>query len=152
MKMRRYFPSEYDFFPQTFLLPIEYNELRRQMMQNCRRDFYIMKPEALCQGRGIFLCRDLNDVNNDEHLVTQRYLNDPFLLDGLKFDLRIYVLLSGVNPLRIHIFEDGLMRMATEEYCPANDINQRNLFMHLTNYAINKTSTKFVENNDETSD
>ena len=69
MKMKRYFPSEYDFFPQTYLLPIEYNELKRQMNLNCKRDFYIMKPESLSQGRGIFLCRDLNEVNTDDHLV-----------------------------------------------------------------------------------
>ena len=41
------------------------------------------------------------------------------------------------------------MRLATEEYTAPNDINQRNLFMHLTNYAINKNSKKFVENEDD---
>lgn len=43
------------------------------------------------------------------------------------------------------MFNDGLARFATEEYnsLPANNSN---LFMHLTNYAINKTSEKFSEN------
>lgn len=48
LKMRSTFPAEYDFFPHTYLLPIEYNELRRTMQHNNRRDFYILKPEALC--------------------------------------------------------------------------------------------------------
>ena len=86
------------------------------MLGNCRRDFYICKPEALSQGKGIFICRDLSDVSPDEHIVAQKYLNDPFLLDGLKFDLRIYVLLSGISPLRVYVFDDGLVRMATEDY------------------------------------
>jgi tubulin polyglutamylase TTLL6/13 len=38
------------------------------------------------------------------------------LIDGLKFDLRIYVLLYGINPMKIYVFEDGLARFATTPY------------------------------------
>jgi len=34
-----------------------------------------------------------------------RYMHKPFLIDGLKLDLRIYVLLAGIDPLRIYIFK-----------------------------------------------
>jgi tubulin polyglutamylase TTLL6/13 len=81
--------------------------------------------------------------------VAQEYLNEPFLIDDLKFDLRIYVLLTGVNPLRIYIFDEGLARFATQPYEPAKRENLDNLFMHLTNYAINKHADGFIENNDE---
>lgn len=37
-------------------------------------------------------------------------------MDGLKFDLRIYVLLMGVDPLKVFLFKDGLTRLATEPY------------------------------------
>jgi tubulin polyglutamylase TTLL6/13 len=30
MKMKKQFPDEYKFFPQTWLLPAEYNDLRNQ--------------------------------------------------------------------------------------------------------------------------
>ncbi len=53
-------------------------------------------------------------MSPDEHLVAQKYIADPFLLDGLKFDLRIYVLLAGVRPLRIFMYNEGLVRLATE--------------------------------------
>ena len=46
--------------------------------------------------------------------MVQRYLHKPFLIDGLKFDMRIYVLLYGVDPLRIFVFKEGLARFATE--------------------------------------
>jgi tubulin polyglutamylase TTLL6/13 len=70
-------------------------------------------------------------------------------LDGLKFDLRIYVLLYGVNPLRIFIYNEGLVRFATEKYDKPTDSNLKNLYMHLTNYAINKNSDKFIQNDDD---
>jgi tubulin polyglutamylase TTLL6/13 len=58
----------------------------------------------------------------------------------LKFDLRVYVLITSVTPLRIFIYEEGLARFATSEYIPPQGSNLGNLHMHLTNYAINKDS------------
>ena len=46
--------------------------------------------------------------------MVQRYKHKPYLIDGLKFDLRIYVLVAGIDPLRIFVYEEGLARFATE--------------------------------------
>lgn len=56
------------------------------------------------------------------------------------------MLLYGVNPLRVFIFKDGLARFATEPYVKPERENIDNLFMHLTNYAINKNAENFVQN------
>lgn len=40
----------------------------------------------------------------------------PFVLDGFKFDLRIYVLVTRCDPLRIFVYKDGLARFATVKY------------------------------------
>lgn len=83
-------------------------------------------------------------MEHTEHCVAQRYITNPFLMEDLKFDLRLYVLLCGVNPLRVYLFKDGLVRLATEPYVAPTDDNIDNLFMHLTNYAINKNNDNFV--------
>ena len=46
--------------------------------------------------------------------MAQAYIDDPLLIDGLKFDLRLYVLLYGIEPLKIYLFEDGMARFATK--------------------------------------
>jgi tubulin polyglutamylase TTLL6/13 len=74
------------------------------------------------------------------------YINDPFLIEGLKFDLRIYVLIMGSESLRIFVYKEGLVRFATENYQKAQNKNVKNIRMHLTNYAINKNSKNFVFN------
>ena len=79
-------------------------------------------------------------------------MHKPYLIDGFKFDLRIYVLLAGVNPLRIFLYKEGLARFATVPYESPNPSNLDNLFMHLTNYAINKDNKGFIKNMSETVD
>lgn len=74
-----------------------------------------------------------------------RYIDDPFLIDGYKFDLRIYVAVISLHPLKIFVYDEGLVRFASEKYSKTID-TQQNLFVHLTNYAINKQNVNFVKN------
>jgi tubulin polyglutamylase TTLL6/13 len=92
------------------------------------------------------LTRNWEWIQPGEHYVAQRYLHKPFLVDNLKFDLRIYVLITSVIPLRIYIYKEGLARFATQDYVSPLGSNLNNLCMHLTNYAINKESEDFVQN------
>ena len=64
----------------------------------------------------------------------------------------MYVLVTGINPLRAYIFHEGLARFATEEYMSPLGSNLNNLCMHLTNYAINKDSEDFIFNEDPDKD
>ena len=77
--------------------------------------------------------------------MLQEYIDNPFLIKGLKFDLRLYVLMTSIDPLKIFIYEDGLVRFATVPYSTEPDQIGNNM-MHLTNYSINKASKQFVTN------
>jgi hypothetical protein len=73
--------------------------------------------------------------------VVSKYISNPMLINNLKFDLRIYVLVTGFDPcLRAYVYHEGLVRFATEPFSLTN-LNQH--CSHLTNYAINKKHTNF---------
>jgi tubulin polyglutamylase TTLL5 len=82
-------------------------------------------------------------VNVDDLSIISRYITNPLLINGHKFDLRIYVLVTSVDPLRIYVFKEGLARFATQEYSSKNA--KGNKFVHLTNYSINKKSENYVQ-------
>lgn len=147
--MRSRLPQHYDFCPSTWLLPQDYSELQREF--NGKATF-IVKPEVQSQGRGIYLVQKLEDIPLGAHYVVQKYLPSPLLLDGLKFDLRLYVLITGCDPLRVFLHTQGLARFATEQYQAPHPSNLETVCMHLTNYAINKESRKFIFNLDQRRD
>ena len=75
--------------------------------------------------------------------VISHYIVDPLLINGLKFDLRIYVLVTCFDPLRIYVYNEGLTRFATDQYKLSDCIT--NPFAHLTNYNVNKMNEKFIK-------
>lgn len=78
--------------------------------------------------------------------MVQKYITNPLLYKNLKFDLRVYALIAGCDPLRIYIYNEGLVRFATERYEQPDEDNFDNLYMHLTNYAINKDHPNYIYN------
>lgn len=71
-------------------------------------------------------------------------MRSPYLIDGYKFDLRIYVLITSCDPLKIFMYKDGMARFCTEPWDIKNGPNYSNLCMHLTNFALNKDSDNYV--------
>ena len=49
-------------------------------------------------------------VVKEDPIIVQSYIQNPFLINGYKFDFRIYVLVTSINPLRIYLYKDGLVR------------------------------------------
>ncbi|XP_050528158.1 tubulin polyglutamylase TTLL6-like [Daktulosphaira vitifoliae] len=139
------FPNEYDFFPKTWYLPIEYTKLKNYMSEH-KGLTYILKPDVGSKGEGIYLTKSLKKFDRYEKSICQVYISKPLLMDGYKFDIRVYTLIASCDPLRIYVYNDGLVRLATEQYEKPSVSNLKNRFMHLTNYSVNKRSTIFVDN------
>lgn len=78
-------------------------------------------------------------------MIVQRYIHNPLLVGGYKFDLRIYVVIMGTNPISAFVCDEGLARFCTEKYEQPTKENFKQFFMHLTNYSINKHSEDYKE-------
>lgn len=100
-------------------------------------NLWIMKPVGLSRGRGIRVVDDISQVIYGESTVVQRYEHNPLLLNGYKFDLRLYVLVTSFNPLEAFVYEEGFARFTTAKYT-LDPAALSNRFVHLTNSSVNK--------------
>lgn len=142
-RMRALFPEAYDFFPRSFSLPWQLEDLLAYMRKNPTLVF-IVKPTRGAEGKGIKLISSVEEAKRvNFQSVVQAYVPNLLLMDGYKFDLRVYVMITSVDPLRIFVYNNGLVRLATYLYSKPDNTNINNQFMHLTNYSINKNSDKY---------
>lgn len=81
--------------------------------------------------------------------VVQEYLSDPFLIENLKFDFRVYVVLVSLDPLEMYISKEGLARFCTIPYEHPTNRNIGDVYMHLTNYSLNKYSETYLHTESE---
>ena len=150
----------FNFFPSTYNLPAEYG-LFVEEFKRFPDTVWIMKPISSAQGKGIFLIDKLSQVaewkphvefkssiqpagqsqygGSDEAraYIVQRYISDPLLIGGKKFDLRIYVLVACYTPMRVYLHRGGFARFSSQRYTDAR-LELHNTVMHLTNVAVQK--------------
>ncbi|XP_068263885.1 tubulin monoglutamylase TTLL4 isoform X2 [Nyctibius grandis] len=141
--------KEFNFFPQSFILPQDIKLLRKAWEEGASCQKWIVKPPASARGIGIQVIHKWSQLPKRRPLLVQRYLHKPYLIGGKKFDLRIYVYVTCYDPLRVYLFKDGLVRFASCQYSSSMK-SLSNKFVHLTNYSVNKKNTEYKSNSDET--
>uniref|UniRef100_A0A8C5WM20 Tubulin tyrosine ligase like 11 n=1 Tax=Leptobrachium leishanense TaxID=445787 RepID=A0A8C5WM20_9ANUR len=152
--MQELFPEEYNFYPQSWILPDEFHLFAAQVRMAKENNplwkpTFIVKPDGGCQGDGIYLIKDPADFRvmgslQNRPAVVQEYMSRPLLMDKLKFDIRLYVVLKSLEPLEIYVAKEGLSRFCTEPYQEPHQKNLHKVYMHLTNYSLNIHSGNFI--------
>uniref|UniRef100_A0A8C3EUW8 Polyglutamylase complex subunit TTLL1 n=1 Tax=Corvus moneduloides TaxID=1196302 RepID=A0A8C3EUW8_CORMO len=120
-RYRKELEKERKFVPVTFMLPADYNlfvEEFRKNPSNSKTSSFVSQ-------------------SSKEAYVISLYINNPLLIGGKKFDLRLYVLVSTYRPLRCYMYKLGFCRFCTVKYTPSTS-ELDNMFVHLTNVAIQK--------------
>ncbi|CAM9900810.1 unnamed protein product, partial [Phaeothamnion confervicola] len=141
--------SSYSFWRETFVIPKDYG-LFVEEFKRSPGAVWIAKPCGRAQGRGIFLFSRLSQVSEwkrdhtwtanqpqAEAYIAQRYVENPLLVGGKKFDLRLYVLVTSFSPLVVWLYAGGFARFSAARYS-ADPADHDNLVMHLTNVSIQR--------------
>ena len=114
-------PKQYDRAPLTWSLTSKYEVKRLQeYISSHKKASFIVKPNAGCQGDGMMIFKDLKDLHvsiDNADVVIQRYLDKPLIIDELKFDLRIYIVVVGIDQPKAYICDEGLARFCTVSKC-----------------------------------
>lgn len=162
--------AKYDFSPATYCLPQDFGLFEVDYKKN-PNSIWIMKPPAKAQGKGIFLFTKISQVaewrnnhrrlqggaegsssaaqsaanaatpNQPEPYLAQRYVDNPHLVGGKKYDLRIYALVTSFAPLTVWLHRTGFARFCHHRYS-LKDVE--NTFIHVTNVAVQKTNPKYT--------
>ncbi|XP_060481066.1 inactive polyglycylase TTLL10 isoform X5 [Panthera onca] len=148
-----------EFFPETYRLDIR-DEREAFFTLFDENQTWICKPTASNQGKGIFLLRNQEEVAalqvktqsiEDDPIyrkmpfrapqarVVQRYIQNPLLLDGKKFDVRSYLLIACATPYMV-FFGHGYARLTLSLYDP----HSSDLSGHLTNQFMQKKSPLYM--------
>ena len=146
MRMKKNFSEDFNYMAVTYTLPRDYKKVQKHFKNYTPKPNYLwlLKPSGSARGEGIKFMQSFSDVPKNLTILT-RYIHNPHLLKGRKYDLRVYIFVTGHQPLKIYVYNEGIVRIATEQYnLDTNDLT--NLYKHLTNVALNQKSEKFKEN------
>ena len=145
--MKKLFFEDFDYMPETYCYPDEkiIIENRFKDYKFNLSDLWLIKPANLDSGRGITFLSSIKNINMTEFIIS-KYIRNINLINDKKYDLRLYVLITGLKPLRIYFYKEGLVRIAAEKFF-LNESSINNKFIHLTNTAINKFSKNFIKPN-----
>lgn len=160
-RMQAMDPERFDFWPQTYIVPDEsipqgppqgpaHLHLINTAFNKALINPLIFKPDDGCGGDGIVilmttsdLARKVRALKKDCSAVVQEYISRPLLLKGFKWDIRVYVLLLSLEPLRAFLCCEGLARVCSEAYAEPTMRTSHKVTCHLTNYSINKFGTNY---------
>ena len=83
----------------------ERESIQDQDTNNC---LFIVKP-ANAKGRiGIKIIDKNIQLNpNLSDVIIQKYITNPHVISGFRYDMRVYVLITCVDPLRVYLYDDG---------------------------------------------
>eukprot|EP00931_Biecheleriopsis_adriatica_P007525 TRINITY_DN1087_c0_g1_i2.p1 TRINITY_DN1087_c0_g1~~TRINITY_DN1087_c0_g1_i2.p1 ORF type:complete len:1012 (+),score=319.28 TRINITY_DN1087_c0_g1_i2:279-3314(+) len=125
---------------------------KRQLSINGCRNAWIVKPSGKSRGRGIKVMRELDEIfRNCEtdgfQWICQKYIENPQLIHGYKFDIRQWVLVTEWNPLTVYIWNQPYLRFAGQKY--DETLSDRSEYIHLVNNSIIKKMDNFEQMNED---
>ena len=124
-KQKVKFPDDYNYIPETYLFPEQKDEIHKKFINYVYdpKDAWLFKPARDSFGHGIKLLDNYTDIKNtkQKRFLISRYIMNPLLINNKKFDMRAYVLVTGMNPLKIYFYRDGYLKITVKNFTLDHD-------------------------------
>ena len=121
------------FVPVVYSMPDDYHTLQAAAQRDPDQ-LWLLKPKNSARGRDIRLLDDVAETPTDSRWMVQGYLHRPHLMDQRKYVLRLYVLITSIEPLRVYLYDQGFAKLASCEYTLDD---RSNPYIHQTNPDVN---------------
>lgn len=103
-KFKRSHGEAFNIAPKTYIFPEDFKRWNNDRDLEGYKHLYILKPVASSCGRGIKVIGKKQVINKKPGYLASKYVSKPHLLRGHKYDLRLYVLVTSFEPLRVYLF------------------------------------------------
>ena len=147
VSMKKIYKEDFNFMPETYIFPDDKYTINKKFMNYSLdiNNLWLVKPSNLFGGKKIMILESLTDIKLEKFVIT-RYITNINLINGRKYDLRLYALISGLKPLRIYFYEEGFIRIATQIFS-LNITSIKDKYVHLTNICVNDKSKNYIQPN-----
>ena len=111
---------------------------------------WVVKEDRGQQGQGLHLTFDvpLDSFSSTTKCLAQQYIDPPALIEGRRFDLRVYVFVTSYEPLRVFMAKDGAVHLCSDPYTsPRRGADMGPLYRHVTNVAVNQKAPGYSTGN-----
>jgi len=145
--------NKFSFYPDSYAMPKEMERFNNDMSKN-KKPMWIYKPKNDYGGSG---CHVYNismpqfdevlkrDTQKRRNFVLQRYIENPLLVGGYKFHMRIFLLLTSMNPPCGYLHLGGQVLFSTKKYSYDHSTLGANFdkYAHLTNWSIHSLPNNY---------
>ena len=146
-EMNKKFNDDYNYMPDTYYYPQDKEFIDKKFMgyRLNLNDLWLVKPTNDYGGHGIKILQSLIKIKQKQYMIS-KYITNLDLIKNKKYDLRLYVLITGLRPLRIYFNKEGLVRISSKNFT-LNKESIQDKFVHLTNTGVNEKNKNFIEPN-----
>ena len=129
---------------ETYIYPKDKDIIENKFMNYTLNlsDLWLIKPKDKFGGSGIKILDSFEEIEKGEFLIN-KYIMPLDFINNKKYDLRLYVLVTGLKPLRIYLNKEGLIRIATKNFS-LDEKTIKDKYIHLTNTGVNSRNPYFI--------
>ena len=119
-----------------------------------KNKLYITKNNNQRQ-EGLVIIDDINKVERDKYILIQELLQNPYLINGRKINLRIYcVVIRTEKDVKVYVYNDGFMYYTPEPFIKGSNDFKTNITtgyidrkVYETNPLTHKDFKKYLDSN-----